>query len=280
VSDLDMVSCDWCGKHVAERDLDSVGVAGKFCSPGCSLHGANAHLAELAARRSAALGPQQLTLDVHLPKPQRWDRPKASPPATSSAPLYPPAPPAPELTPEDAAAYDEGLQLLKRAVKGGAGVALLALLTACADSSTLWVVVDARAPSWVTPATLAAVDWWQYHAPDAFVVVDEDAGDVVVRMDVDNEYEHTANAPPGEVVLDQRLDQRSDLTRKCVIAHELGHQLGMTHHGTDEDFDGPGLMGFPQTVDVAGAFVSDDSAVDCAWSDLDAAELERVRGAR
>lgn len=167
----------------------------------------------------------------------------------------------PAMTEDDYAAGPAGLELLRKVVAGA--VALLVAAGAACDDGIVTVTVDAE-PAWLPPAAAGAVDFWQRQGVDELVI--GDAGDVRVVVadagDADgNGRDDFANVTPGEIVLDDSVGDLDELSRKCILAHELGHTLGLEHVEA-------GLMSSPHMGGVD----------DCAWTDDDQAELDRVRG--
>lgn len=137
-------------------------------------------------------------------------------------------------------------------------------------------VADSEAP-WVHAATDEAIDFWIAHNV-LFLPTDSGRLSVVEKplpddrvaecdcriwLDGDNQMRGDAM---GEIHIRPELgtsENYNDRKRGCVIAHEMGHSIGMDHV-----VQGPSLM---------APFVTFSDDGDCLWSDLDQAELCRAQ---
>lgn len=151
-------------------------------------------------------------------------------------------------------------------------LAALALIAAsCApppladDGIVNLVVVDRG--TWLDASTVEAVSFWHAHRVD-FVVLEDDGDVPILFGDTGGAlalaYDDEDDELGMRVVVDEaRLAGNDDLTRRCLLAHEIGHLFGLKHVEAGPEGS---LMSSPMSLGWS----------DCPWSEFDQSELERV----
>ncbi len=144
------------------------------------------------------------------------------------------------------------------------------LLSGCADG---WQVHfrDSERPQWVDPAVRDALGVWDLHGI-AIELTDHD-GVAIGVTELPGNHLGECQKVGKDIWLSEELERFVESEKPsdhriphCLVAHELGHMLGMNH------VEGVSLMNGNVKVVRQG-----DVAV-CPWSDEDQAELDRVLG--
>ena len=118
-------------------------------------------------------------------------------------------------------------------------------------------------PPWVRAALTRAVEIWAQHG----VQVVPGATGIVIEVGIPAD-EPVADARSlyryrDVIYLAERLESQEVERVACSLSHEIGHAIGMEHVAST-----PRSMLSPSTTVADGV---------CLWSELDAAELARVR---
>ena len=133
----------------------------------------------------------------------------------------------------------------------------------------------ASGESWLPDTVNQAIEFWA--TKNVFLEHVEDGGEI--QIDVDD---LSLDGPAGQyqiytakIVLNNEYVKINyehnnqaalELRRKCILSHEMGHSFGMWHNNSYI-----GLMSTTNTISPEG---------ECAWSDEDQAELDRILGLR
>ena len=130
--------------------------------------------------------------------------------------------------------------------------------------------VDEEQPDWALTAADMASDVWSDHS---VLFLGGQGSDSKLRVEVvplppDRIAECYCNVDftSGIIHVIPRLETSeyyNDQVRSCVIAHEMGHALGMNHSDDINSLMSPVII--------------NDMDGPCSWSDLDQAELCRVQ---
>lgn len=112
-------------------------------------------------------------------------------------------------------------------------------------------------PDWVVRAVLSAADFWHEHGVD---FMPAESGEVRVELreiTVMGQYDDAS----GAIWISSELENtpRAD----CVIAHELGHAIGMEH--------------ISKAGDLMSKYASLGADGNCIWSNADQAEFDRPK---
>ena len=146
-------------------------------------------------------------------------------------------------------------------------LAILVFAAACDGAHTVDVVGQ---PQWVKNAVDFSILFWWNHEEE-FVV---QPGGMPVRVaDISDIKAWGLEGPMGIQLdplladLDQSMEPEwADTARGCVVAHELGHSLGMNHVAQKPYCS---LMAPKLSIDYAGT---------CCWSEFDQAEFSKTTG--
>ncbi len=147
---------------------------------------------------------------------------------------------------------------------------LLAIVAACAPCASCAPppsVSVLEQPPWVVDAVRGAAAFWAAHDETIEVVDDIHESDIHVELLAMTDARDLGHYSGGVLQLAPRLEAHTPLDQKCVVAHELGHRLGMLHVESGEHLMAPTL-----SVDVAGD--------DCWWTPEDETELGLARRSR
>lgn len=145
---------------------------------------------------------------------------------------------------------------------------LLALVSGCAPSQYTVHVADG-APGWVNQITYDAVDWWSGHGADIAISDTGTLIDLGVFPSATKLGEfQTWTGADDRIVLAARMQIYVEsgepyATRfpVCVVAHEMGHMMGMEHVEDTDSLLSP---------------IIHMSNNDCLWSQYDQAEYDRM----
>ena len=140
----------------------------------------------------------------------------------------------------------------------GASMIILSL-TGCAQKN---LIDTNNQPVWVMDALDGAVNFWKGHGVD--FIYSNEAGVKIAVADFDNNS-ISGMYSDGTITIDQSISH-TEVIKVCVIAHELGHCLGMGH--VDE---GPNLMSPKLYISK-----DKDGKQVCSWSDFDQDELDKI----
>ena len=126
---------------------------------------------------------------------------------------------------------------------------------------------------WLPNTVKQSIEFWA----DKGVFLDQVKENANVSIDVgDTESNFLGQYDIGKKIitlnqevfnLEDGVDPTLGLRRKCVLAHEMGHSLGMNHVVSD---------GYSSLMSVIASI----GQTDCSWTDEDQAELDRVMDLR
>ncbi len=140
---------------------------------------------------------------------------------------------------------------------------LAAGLCGCGHQSPLKINIDNQ-PKWVQEAFEAAADFWSFH--DVDIDLSGGSGSIAVATDSQEniaeafgEYQYLGD----KIVISEGMEANTLQERTCVVAHEIGHALGMGHVS---DGSSHNLMATVASLPTDG----------CYWGIEDQKELCRV----
>lgn len=128
-------------------------------------------------------------------------------------------------------------------------------------------VVD-EGPDWARQAVAGAAAFWSRHQV-AITVGDHGIGVRLGTSWYDGDPLALYYYTDGNMYLAERLAEARPVGAACVVAHELGHAIGLQHVE-------PGADGRGSLMQLRVGVLQND----CSWSEYDQAELDRVRGDR
>jgi Matrixin len=147
-------------------------------------------------------------------------------------------------------------------------LALICLLSSCSAfiDSEMTIGYDSDYP-WIAEPTELAIEFWADHgidfvytenSPDLFITVNDLPEGIIGHC------RGCLNTHDGSgfIEVDPLREDRTLLGNKCLIAHEIGHSLGMEHVSEPAS-----LMSIYLTADLPNN--------NCFWSIDDQEELER-----
>lgn len=143
---------------------------------------------------------------------------------------------------------------------------LLGSILSCGElASADTMFVDVAKATWLSTTTDEAADFWARHGE--VIIVTNNGGWVhVVPKDVDPHIGlYQGWKKQGTIFVDPDLIA-TPLKTKCVIAHEMGHALGLDHVNDPKSLMAPKTQHYDET----------DNLTDCLWSADDQKELCRV----
>lgn len=151
------------------------------------------------------------------------------------------------------------------------GITAILLISSCSAfvDETFFIQVPQDENEWVSVATNLSADFWLDHGP-LIAVSDQPSPLSVITKEMPPdriaECDCLVGAMRGTIHLDPDLGtsvHHNDETRRCVVAHEIGHAFGMNH------VDEPGSLMNP--------VVSYDTGDECWWSESDQEEFCEVQ---
>lgn len=152
-------------------------------------------------------------------------------------------------------------------------ISIIALaLINCSCSSLLLPLFDISVstdqPQWAHTATELATEFWTDHGAQFILTNESDLNVIVQELPPDRlgECECSSDTVSGIIRLIPQLGTSSvhtDKTRSCIVAHEMGHALGMKHVKVSDSLMAP--------------FVVTNKDGECYWSDLDQKEFCKAR---
>lgn len=152
---------------------------------------------------------------------------------------------------------------------------LLTMIVAGCAKPEMEISLAEHMPDKIEDAVRGALRFWTRHGAD-FTLTD-DAETIIYMDDLQQQDERfiigqcdcngvQGLTGPYSIALDLRLLSDARFTprgRECVIAHELGHYIGMDHVSDKES--------------LLSARIPDFSVGDCSWSEFDSEEYCRAR---